>query len=78
MSYHHWGNFYEKPDHDQREAQRLNLAARIYGVTDWEKLPTNARAYLRRIETLIGAPIAMVSTGPDRVHTIVLRHPYQA
>ena len=49
-----------------------------YGVTDWDKLPTNARAYLRRIETLIGAPIAMVSTGPDRVHTIVLRHPYQA
>ena len=47
-----------------------------FGVTSWDALPANARAYLRRIETLIGAPIAMVSTGPDREHTIVLRHPY--
>jgi adenylosuccinate synthase len=30
------------------------------------------------VSTLIGAPIDMVSTGPDREHTIVLRHPYQA
>ncbi len=49
-----------------------------FGVTQWDALPANARAYLQRIETLIGAPIAMVSTGPDRDHTIVLRHPYRA
>ena len=49
-----------------------------FGVTQWQDLPANARAYLQRIEALIGAPIAMVSTGPDREHTIVLRHPYQA
>ena len=37
----------------------------------------NARAYLERIETLTGAPIAMVSTGPDRDETILLHHPFQ-
>jgi len=30
------------------------------------------------VQELIGAPIDMVSTGPDREHTILLRHPYQA
>ncbi|MDZ5459190.1 adenylosuccinate synthase [Azohydromonas lata] len=48
-----------------------------FGVTEWDKLPENARAYLQRVQALIGAPIDMVSTGPDREHTIVLRHPYQ-
>jgi adenylosuccinate synthase len=49
-----------------------------YGVTDWDKLPLNARRYLERVQEFIGAPIDMVSTGPDREHTILLRHPYQA
>ena len=49
-----------------------------FGVTDWAALPVNARAYLQRVQALIGAPIDMVSTGPDRDHTIVLRHPYTA
>jgi adenylosuccinate synthase len=48
------------------------------GITSWDALPANARAYLDRVQALIGAPIAMVSTGPDRDHTIVLRHPFQA
>ncbi|MEW5790366.1 MAG: adenylosuccinate synthase [Pseudomonadota bacterium] len=43
------------------------------GVRSWDELPDNARAYLRRIEELIGFPIAMISTGPDRDETIVLR-----
>ncbi len=47
------------------------------GVTDYAKLPVNARLYLQRIEQLTGVPIALVSTGPDREHTIVLQHPYQ-
>jgi adenylosuccinate synthase len=38
----------------------------------------NARRYLERVQQLIGAPIDMVSTGPDRVHTILLRHPFRA
>jgi len=49
-----------------------------FGVTSWESLPTNARRYLERVQQLIGTPIDMVSTGPDREHTIVLRHPYTA
>ncbi len=48
------------------------------GVTEWEKLPLNARRYLERVQAFIGAPIDMVSTGPDRDHTILLRHPYNA
>lgn len=47
------------------------------GLTRWEDLPLNARRYLERVQQVIGAPIDMVSTGPDREHTIVLRHPYQ-
>lgn len=48
------------------------------GLTNWEQLPINARRYLERVQALIGAPIDMVSTGPDRVHTILLRHPFRA
>ena len=47
------------------------------GVKSMESLPANARAYVERIEQLIGVPIDMVSTGPDREETIVLRHPFQ-
>ncbi len=48
------------------------------GLTQWDQLPLNARRYLERVQALIGAPIDMVSTGPDREHTILLRHPYKA
>jgi adenylosuccinate synthase len=47
------------------------------GLTNWEQLPINAKRYLERMQALIGAPIDMVSTGPDRVHTILLRHPFR-
>jgi adenylosuccinate synthase len=46
------------------------------GVIDYAKLPENARLYLQRIEQVTGVPIAIVSTGPDRDHTIMLQHPY--
>ena len=48
-----------------------------FGVTEWDRLPANAKAYLLRVQEMIGVPIAMVSTGPDRDHTIVLQHPYK-
>ena len=48
-----------------------------FGLTKWDDLPANARAYLECVQRLIGAPIDMVSTGPDRDHTILLRHPYK-
>jgi adenylosuccinate synthase len=47
------------------------------GLTQWSQLPAEARAYLERVQQVIGAPIDMVSTGPDRDHTILLRHPFE-
>ena len=46
------------------------------GVKLMKDLPANARAYVKRIEELVGVPVDMVSTGPDREETIVLRHPF--
>ncbi|MGH8693963.1 MAG: adenylosuccinate synthetase, partial [Burkholderiales bacterium] len=46
------------------------------GVTRYEKLPENARRYLKRLEEVSGVEVAIVSTGPDREHTIVLRNPF--
>ena len=46
------------------------------GLTAYETLPENARRYLERLATLVGAPIDMISTGPDREQTIMLRHPF--
>jgi adenylosuccinate synthase len=48
------------------------------GLAHWEQLPVNARRYLERVQRLANAPIDIVSTGPDRVHTILLRHPFRA
>lgn len=48
------------------------------GLTSYEALPVNARLYLQRIEQSCGVPIHLISTGPDREHTIVLRHPFLA
>lgn len=47
------------------------------GVKRWTDLPTNARAYLKRLEELCEVPVDMVSTGPEREETIVLRHPFE-
>ena len=45
------------------------------GARDLADLPGAARDYLRRIEEIVNVPIAMVSTGPDRNQTIILRNP---
>jgi adenylosuccinate synthase len=47
------------------------------GAKSLADLPAAARAYIKRIEELVGVPIDMVSTGPDREETIVLRHPFE-
>ena len=49
-----------------------------FGVKSFAGLPSAARAYLRRVETLTGVPIAMVSTGPERDETIVVHHPFRS
>ncbi|QHE92162.1 adenylosuccinate synthase [Pandoraea fibrosis] len=48
-----------------------------FGVTSWDQLPVQAQNYLKRIEEVSGIPIDMVSTGPDRDETILLRHPFK-
>jgi len=46
------------------------------GLTSIDQLPENARAYIRFLEEQIEAPIDIISTGPDRIETITLRHPF--
>ena len=46
------------------------------GVRALDALPANAQAYLRRIEELVKTPLDIISTGPDRAETLVLRHPF--
>ncbi|WP_446811928.1 adenylosuccinate synthase [Methylomonas sp. 2BW1-5-20] len=48
------------------------------GVTDFAQLPENAKAYIARIEQLVGVKVTILSTGPDRNETIVLENPFQA
>jgi adenylosuccinate synthase len=48
------------------------------GVKTYKALPKAARAYLQRIEELCAVPVDLISTGPDREETIVMRHPYDA
>ena len=49
-----------------------------FGVQSLDGLPQAARNYIKRLEEVTEVPIDIVSTGPDRVQTIVLRHPYEA
>lgn len=44
-----------------------------FGVTDYKQLPAAAKAYLARLEELVGVPVAIISTGPDRDHTIIMK-----
>jgi adenylosuccinate synthase len=46
------------------------------GLASVEALPGAARRYLQRLEELVGAPVDIISTGPDRCETIIVRHPF--
>ena len=48
------------------------------GVKDYEQLPVNAKSYLKRIEEVTEIPIDIISTGPERTETIILRHPFDS
>ena len=48
-----------------------------FGVTNWDDLPETARQYLTRLAEVAGAPIALVSTGPDRAQTILHTNPFE-
>jgi len=47
------------------------------GIKAFDALPGNAQRYLRRLEKLVEAPVALISTGADREETIVLKHPFE-
>ena len=47
------------------------------GAQSLDDLPDKARAYIQTIEQAVGAPIDIISTGPDRNETIVLNDPYR-
>ncbi|MBE5214977.1 MULTISPECIES: adenylosuccinate synthase [Pectobacterium] len=49
-----------------------------FGVKDHSKLPQAALNYIKRIEEITGVPIDIISTGPDRSETMVLRDPFDA
>jgi adenylosuccinate synthase len=48
------------------------------GARSWKDLPAQAIKYVRRIEELIGAPVALVSTSPERDDTILVQNPFEA
>ena len=48
-----------------------------FGVQSIDGLPQTARNYIKRLEELTGTPVDIVSTGPDRVETVILRHPFE-
>ena len=52
--------------------------ASTFGLQCHNELPANARAYLRRIEEVLETPVDIISTGPDREQTMILRHPFQS
>ncbi len=49
-----------------------------FGVREFEKLPENAKKYIRRLEELLDAPVDVVSTSPEREDVIIIRDPYKA
>jgi adenylosuccinate synthase len=47
------------------------------GMTQYDDLPVNAKAYIAAMEALCGAPVHMISTGPDRKENIIIKHPME-
>jgi adenylosuccinate synthase len=47
------------------------------GLTQHGQLPANAQRYLARMQEVVGVPVDIVSTGPDRAQTIILNNPFQ-
>lgn len=51
-------------------------SASTQGIRTLDGLPGEARHYLKRLEAIVGVPVDMISTGADRDHNIILRHPF--
>jgi adenylosuccinate synthase len=46
------------------------------GLTIYDDLPVNAKRYIEKISELVGVPVDILSTGPDRVETIIMKQPF--
>jgi len=76
--------FYSQPPMDIRDYYRCEPQYEqldgwkqpIRGIKRYEDLPENAKKYLKRLEELTGARIEIISTGPERESTIILRNPF--
>jgi adenylosuccinate synthase len=62
-----------KPLYEDIEGWRDSTA----GARSWAELPAQAIKYVRRIEELIGAPVALLSTSPERADTILVQNPFE-
>jgi adenylosuccinate synthase len=62
-----------EPVYEEIEGWRENTV----GIKRFDELPQAARAYLKRIEQICEVPVDVISTGPEREETIVLRHPFK-
>jgi adenylosuccinate synthase len=76
------GKRHEEPTMDVRqleswEPQYEEMAGwsePLHGVREWDELPNAAKHLLKRLETLLEVPVVLVSVGPKRAETIVLKH----
>lgn len=48
-----------------------------FGIRDFALLPENAKQYIRRLEELVGVPVDVISTSPEREDVIIIRDPYE-
>jgi len=65
--------------YEQVTPQYIELAGwddNTFGVQSWDGLPQAAKDYIAKIEQLVGVPVDIVSTGPDRVETLIRRDPF--
>jgi len=78
------GKKYDIPPMSSYELSRCNpileempgWKGSVIGINEYKKLPSNAKKYIARLEELLGVRIDIVSTGPDRESTIVLKKPF--
>ncbi len=83
IAYRFDGEEVQTPPFNPEDWERLEPVYRSFpgwkettrGVTDFDGLPATAQSYLQAIEDLTGAPIHMISTGPERNENIILQHP---
>ena len=80
------GNTYDEPPLDAETLEGLEpeyeemqgWTEDVGQVRQWEDLPRHAKRLLRRVETILEVPITLVSVGPERSETIVMRHLHRA